>query len=85
LESPVEGFERLAFRQTAGDDTSLDALRQSLGRFESEDVLEQRGHCGALARRPRERFVELCEGDGQSEDFEVSAQSLEDEVVVGSC
>lgn len=52
---------------------------------ESEGVLEQRGHSGALACRPREPFVDLCEGDGQSVDLEVSAQSVEDEVVVGSC
>jgi hypothetical protein len=73
LERPVEGLERLAFHEPAGDDASLDAQRQSLDRFEAEDVLEQCSHCGALARSPREPLVELCEGDGQSEDLEVSA------------
>ncbi len=40
LEGPVEGLECLALDEPAGDDSSLDALRQSLRSLEAEDAFE---------------------------------------------
>ena len=82
LEVPVERFECLALDEPAGVDAPGDALLELVRGLGAEDVLEERGRAGALARGPRQPLVELVKRAGQSEEFEVSSEALADEVVV---
>jgi len=84
LEIPVEGFERLSFHEAADVNASRDAVLELSRGLETEDVLEQDCGAGPLGGGPGESLVELVEGERQSEEREVSAQALEDEVVVGA-
>src|ERR1017187_1834861 len=83
LEVPIEGFQRLSFHEATDMDAARDALLEFARGLEAEDALEQGRGAGALAGRPGESLVELGECERQSEELEVSAQSLEDEGVVG--
>jgi hypothetical protein len=81
LEVPVEGFEGLLLAEAAGDESTLDAGFELAAHLVAQEVLEQRGGARALAGGPGELLVELGEGVGQSEEGEVSSESLDDEVV----
>lgn len=76
LEGEVEGLERLAFGQAALVDAALDAPLDLVGGLGAEDVIEQRAGAGLLLRGPGEVLVEVLEGVGQPEDFEVLPESF---------
>jgi len=80
LKVPVEGFEELALVQSAGLDAASNATFELVADFAAEEVLEQGGGAGALAQGPGEQLVELREGVSQSEEGEVSSESLGDGV-----
>ena len=61
LEGPVERLEGLLLLQAARVDASRDALLELVRGLDPQDVLEERRRSGPLARRPRERLVELRE------------------------
>lgn len=82
LEVPVEALEDFALDESARLDASRDALLELESDLGPEDMLEERGRAGALARGPLEPLVELGERAGQSEELEVSSESLEDEALV---
>jgi hypothetical protein len=84
LKVPVERLEGLALDEPAGVDSPVDALFELVRGLAAEDVLEERGRAGPLAGGPREQRVELVAGMGQSEEVEVSAESVEDGVGVGA-
>jgi hypothetical protein len=84
LEVPVEGFERLLLAQAARRDAARDAPLELARDLGGEDVLEQRRGAGALACGPREQLVEALVDVRQSEEEEVSSESLEGEVCVVS-
>jgi len=82
LEVEIERLEGLVLFEATAVDTPGDALLKLVRGLGAEDVLEQRGRARPLAHGPREEVVELVAGVGQSEEFEVSSESLEGEVGV---
>lgn len=80
LEVPLERCEHLLVDEPARVDASRDSLLELVRGLASQDMLEERGRTGALARGPRELLVELGKRTGQSEELEVSSEPLDDEV-----
>jgi len=78
LEVEVEGFEGLALVEAAVVDTTLDASLGLGGDLAAQDVLEEHGMSGALAKGPVEQLVEVGQDMGQSEELQVPAESDED-------
>jgi len=82
LEVEVEGFEGFALVQTAVVDAPLDAALGLGGDLAAQDMLEEDGMGGALAKRPVEQLVEVGQDMGQSEELQVPSESDEDLVGV---
>lgn len=78
LEGPIEGLESLVLSQSADLDATSHPLFELSCGFGTQDTLEQRGGAWAFSLCPAERVVEPFERGGQSEEGEVSPQSLED-------
>ena len=84
LEVPVEGLEGLALVEAAAVDAPLDALLELVRRPRRRGrARAARSAPGRSSRAPRRGARRVVERVGQSEELEVSSESLEDEVVVG--
>jgi hypothetical protein len=62
LESPVEGFKGLSLDKAAAVDATVDAVLELVCHLDTEHVLEQHGHVGALLGGPGEMCIELGQG-----------------------
>lgn len=76
LEVEVEGFEGLLLSETARGDAASDARFELGGDLGAEDVLEQDGGSGALAGSPGQELIGASQAVGQTEEAEVSSESL---------
>ena len=81
LEVEVEGLEGLLLSETARGDATRDARFELGSDLGAEDVLEQDGGAGSLAGGPGQELIGVSEAVSQSEEAEVSSESLGNGVI----